>query len=892
MRELLTRVIDWFRRDRLDAELQEELRFHREHLERDAMRAGAAPADATFVAKRQLGSSVRVTEQARDAWSFAWFDQLSQDVRYAWRGVVRTPALSMMIVVTLALGVGVNAAMFSFLDRIYLRPPAGVAESDNIRRLWINRFRNQLLTHDAMNHASFAALRAVAPDSALAMYITEDGMHIGREKGSPPVHGVFASANYFGILGVTTAMGRFYGPDEDIPGSGANVVVVSHDFWESRLSGAPDIIGKPLTLGKTTYTIIGVMQRGFTGTEIQAADVWFPLGAFPGKQWDGTPWFRTSSTWGARTLMRVPLGFADGGFEEQGTEVLRRVEKEMRGERADDRISLSLGPIIAARGPGELSQETKIATRVAGVAVIVLLIAGGNVINLLLARAMRRRREIAIRLALGVSRFRLMRLLTAEALVLALLAGVAALLTAVWTGTLLRSLLLPNIEWSDSPFDARVLAFTMTLALVAGLVAGIIPALQNSRPELGNALKEGARDSGGRSPLRTGLVMMQAALSVVLLVGASLFVRSLGNVSAIDIGYDVDRTLAVEVQFEDGEAPAAPVRAAAMRELGQRLATRPGVEAVGQAGQSPMRGYGVQQFILDGEVKPRPFSSDVGPLFAAVDAGYFAASGLDLLRGRLFTSASTGAKVNEVVINDVTAATLFPGVDPLGRCVRFTKVENPCHVVVGVVESSNAMDLIERKKGHFYVPFGSHAGAGWDGTALVVRVRPDAVNAVKAEAQRGLTQAFPLGYPNVLPLRETLEPEYRPWKLGATLFTAFAMLALVVALVGIYSTVAYSVRQRMHEFGVRVALGASLRDVLSQVLGEGMRVVGAGVAVGIVLALAAGKLVRSLLFGVETTDLSAMLLAGCTLLVVAALAALAPAWRAARVDPVTALRSD
>jgi putative ABC transport system permease protein len=820
-------------------------------------------------------------------------DVLVQDVRYAWRSIARTPGLTIMVVATLALGVGVNTAMFGFLDRIFLRPPGGIGEPSDLRRLWITSYRRgEAQTYQSVSYPSYLALKEVAGGSAeLALFGTDNTLRIGRDRGGPPVHAVYATSNYFDVVGVRPARGRVFRAGEDVMGAGANVAIVSHVFWQTRLGGDPNIVGKTVTLGLTPYTVIGVLPNGFVGLDVQAGDIWIPLGAFPGRARQGVPWYKSQTTYGNRVVMRARPGFGDNAFSARGTVALQRVELELRPQ-STTKLLLGTGSIIEARGPGELSRETTIATRVAGVALIVLLIACANVVNLLLARAVHRRREIAVRLALGISRSRLVRLLTTESVLLAMLAGAAAILAAWWGGGLLRALLLPDIEWIDSGLDGRVVAFALALALVAGLVAGLIPAIQASNPQLATTLKSGAREgSVQRSRLRDGLVILQAAFSLVLVVGAALFVRTLQNVKGIDIGFDVQRTLMADVDFEESEQPASTVIAAAMRDIAARLENQPGIERVSRSSISPMRGYGVQMYYT-GSDSLGSVSSDIGPLFSAVSPGFFAATGLRVLRGRIFAGSEYGTQSDEVVLNAAAARALYPDRDPLGQCVRFQKRDNPCHTVVGIVENTNTMELIEVKKGYFYVPLGSSAATNWPGDGIVLRVRPDALAAVRLRLEREIKREFALGYPNIVSLDATLESEYRPYRLGATMFTAFGALALLVALVGIYSTISYTVGQRTHEFGVRIALGARLRDVVDQVMGEGLRVVAVGVIVGILLSLAAGRMVRALLFGVESSDPAAMVLGACTMLLVAVAATVRPAWRAGRVDPITALRAE
>lgn len=828
--------------------------------------------------------------------AFASVDGLRQDLAYAWRTTTRAPGVTAIVVVTLALGIGANAATFTVLDRLYLRPPGGIEDPASLRRVWVEHFRTGdgvPFRSQSMNYPMYQALTEVADDpTRLALFTTDYSLRLGKLRSDPKVRGVYASANYFSVLGVRPALGRFYTADEDRLGSGAPVAVVSHAFWRNRLGGDSSALGRTIVIGRDAYTVIGVADRRFTALDLQAADVWIPLASMPAPPWLDGPWWKSRNMYSFRAVQRVAPGGSDAAFERKATLAFRALNQASDGARADTLMNVFTGSIIEARGPGKPGKEMMISTRLGGVAVIVLLIAGANVINLLLARAVRRRREIAVRLALGVSRWRLVRMLTTETLLLAAMAAVAAVLVGWWGGTLLRALLMPEIEWADSTLDVRVVLFTGAVALVAGLIAGIIPAVQASNPALTSALKAGSRDGvRHRSMLRTALVATQAALSVMLLVGATLFVRSLRNVQSLDIGFDASRLLFGSVRFADGESPPSPVVGAGMREIAGRLEGRPGIDVVARAGMEPMQGFSFVTF-YSGADSTGSFGRNV-PTMSAVSPTFFQAAGIRVMRGRSFTGSDAASAPAEVVVNDAMARLLWPGRDALGQCMRFEKHENPCYTVVGVVESVRRDRVIEAEPApQFYLPLGNMPTPGWNGRTIVVRARPDAVAAAAAELRLALQRAFPAAEATVTPMTENLEPEYRPWRLGATLFTALGLLALVVALVGIYSTVSYGVTQRTHEFGVRIALGARIGDVLRQVVGEGVRTVAIGVALGIALALAAGRLVAALLYGIAPSDPVVLGLVAGTLLAVAALAAVVPAWRASRVDPITALRTE
>jgi predicted permease len=820
----------------------------------------------------------------------AALDVLRQDIRYAWRSIARTPGFALLVVLTFTLGFGVNAAAFSVLDTLFLRPPAGIARPSELQRIW------QAFPGQGGGAPRFGPVVTVpqyrtlvdlaGPHVQVALYSLEHKYHLGSSLRGPTVDVLFTTANYFPILGVRPARGRFYTPDEARIGNPARVVVLGHHVWQARFAGDLGIVGKRIRLDGETYTVIGIAPKSFGGMHLKPADVWIPISAIPQPEGMQERLLDSPYMYTFFAFARVPAGLDVRSFERQASVIFREnfVQRSPPGPSAPGTIAL--GPILFARGPGQPGQESLIITRLAGVAAIVLLIACANVVNLLLARAVRRRREIAVRLALGVSRARLVSLLTAETLLLALLAGVGALLAASWAGGVLRNMLLPAAG-ATSALDLRVATFTLAVALLAGLIAGLIPAFQASNPDLTRALKAGARDiSTHKSRLRDGLVMAQAALSVVLLVGAALFVRSLRNVESLDIGYDADRLIYGSVQFEKGQAPPDAVLSATLTELETRLALQPGIERVARAAMPPMTGFSFAPLYIDGDTS----SNRPSPSFLVASANYFSTVGMRFLRGATFDDRPGAPR--EVVVNDAMAGLFWPGRDPIGRCVKHGADTNPCYTVVGVVETARRGDVIEEAKPQYFFSLANPPEGDRSAHFLIVRARTASLLGPQRELAAALRTAFPTALPSVRTMADQLAPQYRPWQLGARLFTAFGLLALAVALVGIYSTLSYSVGQRTHEFGVRVALGARMGDVLKQVLREGFSVVGAGIAVGIVLALAGGRLIAALLYGVEPSDARAMLLASVTLMMVATIAAVIPAWRAARVDPNIALRAD
>jgi predicted permease len=867
------------------SELEREVELH---LELDAVHEGDAGQT-----RRRFGSPLYHREETRAQTWLRLVDVARQDLRAAWRGVTRRPTVAALVVGTLALGIGANAATFTMLDALYLRAPSGVTEPDSLRRYWVEHFNTGDGVPFKSQNVSYPAFQVLARASGsperVAAYQTDNSLRLGLGFGGPRVRAVYASANYFPVLGVRLARGRFYTSAEDSLGQAAPVALVSHAFWRSHLGGDPAALGNTVAIGKNDYTVIGVLDPAFRGLELEPSDVWIPLAAVPGPgQW----WTRAWNTMLFRAVERG--GQPAGAFEQRATALVRAFNREAAPARPDTLMNVYTGPIIG-RGPAKPGQEFVIATRLAGVAAIVLLIAWANIINLLLARAVDRRKEIAVRLALGVSRARLIRTLMIEAGLLALTAAAVAMLVGWGGGVALRGLLTPGVEWAHPALDWRVAMFTCLVALASALVAGVLPALQASRPVLTSALKSGARDGvRHRSRLRTGLVAIQAALSVTLLVGAALFVQSLRNVRGLDLGFDPDRLVFGSLEFLEGETPPRPVIVTVLRDVAFRLASRPGIEAVARTGIEPMRGFSTRDFFAD-EFSPESVRAnpEAQPFAAFVTPSYFEAVGLRFLRGRSMAGGDIDGGPAEVVINGTMARLVWPGRDPLGRCMRFVKRENPCYTVVGVVEDSRWGYVIEPEpKPQYYLPLGNLPSPGTSGRVLIVRTAPRVAESIAAEVRSVLEEAFPEAQVHVRRMLENLEPEYRPWRLGATLFTGFGFLALVVAIIGIYSTVSYGVSQRTHEFCVRAALGAQLGDVVRMVVGEGLRTVAIGTVLGIGFALAAGRLVSAMLYGVSPTDPLTLVLVPGVLLVVAAAAAMIPAWKAGRVDPMTALRAE
>ncbi|HSQ31383.1 MAG TPA: ABC transporter permease [Gemmatimonadaceae bacterium] len=895
---------------RLDpaADVDDELEFHFAQRVAEYERSGMSKEDALVAVRARFGDTGAVRAELtridrriarrHDAW--LWADAVRNDLRSSVRRLSRRPALAAAVIVTLALGLGVNAAMFSFLDRVFLRAPTGVADARSLRRLWLMRHDDKgaiEATPMGVSADAFAALEtALRGQASLALY-DDQQLGVGGDSLTSRSTVIRASANYLPLLGVRAQLGRFFSSEEASLEAPSQVAVISDAMWRSRFGGDFSVLGKRLDLDGVAFTIIGVASAGFTGVDLERTDVWVPLGQRPIGMDDRMSWPAGGGPT-YQVVARLADSRSDASLEAVATSIMRQFDAQAAAIRRqvgfgrpdfDSLERVATGPIVEARGPGRERKEVSIATRLGGVAIIVLLIACANIINLLLADAVARRREVAVRVALGISRARLVWLLTAPSVMLALVAGAVAAASAGITGSLLRARLLPDVHFAGPAFSWRPIAYTFLAALVAGAITGIVPAVQASRADVTSFLKAGAREGVvQRSRLRPLLVALQAALSAVLLVGAGLFVRSLRNVEQIHLGFDVPRLASASVRlpgFEPWDSATAARAAEAVRHIA-------GVEQVAMATYAPLSG-GVllARFYTATDSAHGDFArhdmDDVAS-FMSVSANYFATTGIRIVRGRGF-SADPGWSI---VVNETMAHEYWPAGDAIGQCIRLDKKENPCYTVIGVAEDAHRRGVIEKPHSHYFVPLAHPAAKGMGGYSMVIRADPARMGGVVVATQRILRSAFPAGVPRVNLVQDAISPAYRPYRLGATLFSAFGILALLVATVGVYSTVSYTVTQRMHEFGVRIALGARLTDVVRAVLLRALGPVVAGVAVGLGIAFATSKLVASLLYQVSPSDAFVMVSVPLILVATAVAAATIPARRAARVDPVEALRAD
>jgi predicted permease len=820
-------------------------------------------------------------------------DALRHDLEYARRQIRRSPGLAAAVIATFALGIGANATMFGIIDRLLLRPPAHVVGPEQLYRVELSfRWDGEEHFNSSFSYPGYVDVRDGVPAFAgVAMHTYPNPVSLGLGGDARKVDGVMVSGTYFGTLGVRATLGRLIGPGDDVLPNGSRVAVIGYGLWQREFGGERDVVGREIELAGRKFAIVGVAPQGFVGTGSKGVDVWIPVSAGEGLRFAGENWAKERRSSWMTVVARLKPGLTEDVAASQITAAYR-AGTEADGAKVDTTARGRLTSVLPSK-QRTLSRERKVAILLGGVSVLVLLIACANVANLLLVRAFTRRREVAVRLALGIPRGRLVRQLVTEAVVLAVLGGLAALAVVQWGSALVQKVLLADFAWPDAAIDGRVLAFTAAATVAVGLLTGLVPALQGSAPDLARTLKEGGRGTGvARSRTRTFLLVIQAAVSVILLVGTGLFVRSLRNVHGVELGVDVNRLVIASIDLRSVGIDS--VRANEYFRLVREAAARlPGVAAATVAEAPPFSdwsmGIGIKVPGSDSVV-----DFDNGPLKHVVQPEYFAAVGTRIVRGRAFEDSDTRPGAPPVtIINERVARALWPREQAIGRCIQTGEKDSPCFEVVGIAQDTHRGSVVEDNDlAQVYLPLGRVPP---NTRARFLLVRPTGEDPdVLIEPVRRVMQTVMSGLPyaNVRPMRSALDTELRAWELGATMFAAFGLIALVLSSLGLYSVVAYSVAQRMHEMGVRVALGARANDIRGLVLRQGLRVAALGLAGGVVLALGAGRFVEPLLFQTSTRDPLVYGAVLVVLLAVATVASLVPARRATRADPLTALRAE
>ena len=885
LRRFFARLRSVAKREQLEHELNDEIRRHIEMEEAEQRAAGVRPEEAHDAARRAFGNATLTKETSREAWIFRGFDELAADIRFALRQLRRSPGFTSITILTLALGIGVNTAIFSLFYTLTLAPlpvknPSEIADvyqkSQTDSKYGPLSYPEYVYLRD--RNTSFSGLAAF---NGARMILSSIGERRSDSTEGEPLQAMIVSGNYFSVLGITPVQGRAFLPDEDrTPGSPA-VVVLSYYFWQRRLDAAPDMIGKTLTFNLLPYTVIGIAPKGFEGTIPNPVDVWVPM-MMDGNANPGSNALHDRNSYFLHSIGRLKNGVQRASAQSEMTVLAQQFADPTDGDKNKIGISVAPGSFV---NPQDFKQGLPAGVILMLAVGLVLLIACANVANLALARGLSRQKEIGTRLALGASRLRIVRQLLTESFLVSLVGGAAGMMIAIWSLQGFLPFLHPPGERGlnlNIRLDIPTLGFAVLLSLLTALAFGLIPALRASRQDPIATLKEEGTAFNRRvskSRLRSVLVVAQVAMSLVLLVAAGLLLRALAKAERVDPGFNMKNVLVItaRVKMQNYDAKRGAEFDRAMKE---RLTALPGVNAVGLGTVVPLGSTFYSTNLVPDDRPSSPGDTKPSVSFNTVSPGYFEALTIPLVRGRAFTDDDIAQNRKVAVISEALANHFWRGQNPIGK--TFGKGRE----VIGVAKDVRTVHLWTSGDMCIYFP-----ATPSDSTELMFFVRtagdPGGLMRILTESAASLAPGVPI---KVIRLDDNLARWIWPSQLGAALSGALGGLALLLALIGIYGVTNYSVRQRTHEIGVRVALGAQNSHVLRLVLGHSMFLVGLGVAIGLAISAAAAQLLGEFLYGLSALDL--VTFAGVSMLFIAVSLAACyfPSRRAMRVDPMVALR--
>ena len=904
-RKIWMRLHTLFQSDRAAKQLDDEMQFHLNEQIAENIASGMNPQDARHAAMRLFGNSTSIKEEARETWGWVWWDQFAQDLRYGFRSLRKSPLFTTIAILTLALGIGANTAMFSLLDQVVLRLlPVSHPEQIVIVRETGNHFGNSY-GPNTMSWPMFEDLRDHNQVFSGMFCRFPATVNIGLADRSEQISAELVSGQYFSILGVGAALGRTIGPDDDSIPDSSPIAVLSYSFWRSYFDGDAKIVGRTIALNGNTMTVIGVAQPGFDGVELgEPTRVFVPImmKTEMTPHSDGLKDRRRRLSWVTAygrlkpgvtqqqaELSLQPLLEGILELEAQQPEFARSATAEDRQVFLRNRIKLMPGSDNGLRD--YMRKPLWLLLALTGA---VLLLACSNLANLLLARATARERELAVRRAVGAGRARIVRQLLVESLLLSGVGAAAGLALAFLADRVLLHIYLPAdaaAEFVISPIpDARVLAFVVGAMLLTSLFFGLLPAIRGSRTEMTMSLKDrsGALSTDG-IVLRRVLVGAQVALSLLLLVGAGLFVRTLRNLETLGPGFPTDRLLTFRIDpslngYTDEQTKSFYQR------LEVNLQTMPGVTSVGFSAMPLLKGYAWQNAIVGKAFEGAPIEQQ--PVLSEVSPDYFTAVGIPLVAGRTFTTQDE-ASARYAVINETFAREFFPGRDPIGQLfglVDDMRTVIPDTQVIGVISDKKYRDLRETPPPQAYFHYVTGTHFRFMNIYLRTNTDPRQIEDALRERMRQFDPRVPIV--DLQTMDELIGFSLRTERLVASLSAVFGALATSLSIIGLYGVLAYVVMRRKSEIGIRMALGALKTDVIWLVMRELLILVAAGLLVGIPLTFALSSLVRSQLFGLEPHDPLTLTAAILGLTCVASLAGLIPALKASRIDPLQSLRDE
>ena len=815
-------------------------------------------------------------------------ERLWQDLRYGFRMLLKSPGFTVVAILSLALGIGANTAIFSVLNS-FLFAPLPIERPTELVSIFTTDTKNPgNLPVSHWNFKDFREKNAVFTD-VTGYTFTGASMVVGKDTTGVGI--ILAAGNYFDLLGVKPMLGRTFLPDEDKTPDTNPVVVLSYGTWQRNFGGNPGIVNSTITLNRQPFTVIGVTPPDFEGTDLGGGpDMWSPI-MMHNVLAPGSIFFEGRRGLAFTVIGRLKPGIPLSQAQAAMTTLATQLEQEYKTDNGGRNVKLI--PLLQARldpaGDGQLILQSILMMSIVGV---VLLIACANVANLLLARATKRQREIAIRLSIGASRSVLIRQLMTESLLLSIIGGLIGFLVAFWSRDLISSFL-PfgggGANTTNPNLNPRVLIFTFALSIISGLIFGLAPALQASKPDLVPTLK-GESTLGGRRGLRINLrhvlVVLQVSLSLVSLVGAGLLVRSLQKAQAVDPGFRVDNVLLINVNV--GAQGYKPEQGKVFfQQLLDRVRATAGVKSATIAQNAPFGGGILRSVFLEG-ADPTPGNRGVLVQLNTVGSKYFDTMGIPIVRGRDFSDTDTETSPKVVVINEVMANRFWPGQDAVGKRFKFFG-EDFYREVAGIAKNTKVNSLTEAGLSFIYVPFSQNYAAG---VTLHVQTAGDA--AAMTSPLRGVIQSLDanLRVQNVRTVRERVTQSLGGQQQQSQLMTFLGFLALLLASIGLYGVMAYSVAQRTREIGIRMALGANKIDVLKLVLGHALFLVSIGIGLGLLVAIVLSQTIKTLLFGISAADPLTYVGTSVVLALVALVASYIPARRATKVDAQTALRAD
>ncbi len=858
-----------FRRSDLDCDLEEEVAFHLDMREENNRRMGIDAEEARYAARRQFGNSTSLKERSREMWTFASLESLWEDVRYALRMLRKNPGFTAVAVLTLALGIGANTAIFSVINGVllaplpYKDPQQLVAMKQNDSLMNIIDIQRQTRAFSQGGGINLAQMDYTGGPEPLQ------------------IHAGYVNAGFLETLGVPPLLGRFISPQEDVKG-GPRVIVISHQFWQNFLNADPQVLGKTVTLTGNDYTVIGVMPAGFAPPE-EHADIYVSLWvAYPeAAPFRGVHFMRTY--WRLKPGVTLAQAQADISSIDH-----RLAEQYPDNERTRETVLVPLHDFI-------VRDSRKALLVLFGAVGFVLLIACANFAGLLVARNVARRQELVIRAALGAGKFRLIRQALVESALLAMIGGTAGLLLAKSGASFLLSLKPAALErFTGVQLDGRVLFFVFGISLLTGIVFGIAPAWSASCTDFAESLKEGGRGAtAGPSGhlLRKVLVTAEIALALVLLVGAGLLIKGFSRLRSVNPGFDSQNVMTMHLQLPVARYAEIPPQTQFRRELLARLNSFPGVNAAMITDIPFGPDYLNHSIVIDGR-PPVPAGAESRVQTLSVMGDYFRVMQIPVRAGRGFTDMDRQGQPLVAVVNETFVETFFPHEDPLGARVDWGRSKSPHQwmTIIGVVQDVKYWGLDQPADPAVYAPFSQSDEAWRRWMTLAIRT-PGPSNTLVDEVKQqvwSLDRQIPVS--DIQSMNGLMAESLAQQRFNMLLLGIFAALALVLSAVGIYGLMAYAVSQRTHEIGVRVAVGAQQRDVLRLIVGDGAKLAFFGIAIGIVAAFALTRLMASLLFEVAPTDPETFAVVAVLLAAVALMACYIPARRATRVDPMVALR--